>query len=446
MLLETLDSPDDKHSKKSGVSNARATRKQRNTKGAVNVSFADTNSTTPCPVFCEGCGTQDPDGDDDPEKVQCEKCRLWAHIGCLATDVDWNDPDVEFICKRCRVDPLIDMFRPNQVILVPSPHVPNWKAPGVLWYPAKFIERHQGRAGKKEEYEFRWLECTDGETFNSATSDVPLMMQRTFFKARKFCQAIDEVKLAEKQMGKIRMPRYMDPSFKHHENPTLAIIFDTAIPAVSKILAKFDVNHPVVRNFNTYFNSTKENAKDKQKTKPSLGRDIPQWMRSCGLAIMPELEAILEPALQKLLNHHDLAHLRKEERTERVLGVSSVLLQLLDAQQQLNEPLNINGDLLGDLLDGRVVYCFNDGDAGISAMFAFVSGAGFEAAYRLLKFKSEHVIWDANFRPPTFRRDDASRFAATSPIPVVIKRKGAQEIEGESPSKRAREVQANEVQ
>jgi hypothetical protein len=70
----------------------------------------------------------------------------------------------------------------------------------VLWYPAKFIERHQGRAGKKEEYEFRWLECTDGETFNSATSDLPLMMQRTFFKACKFCQAIDEVKLAEKQV------------------------------------------------------------------------------------------------------------------------------------------------------------------------------------------------------------------------------------------------------
>jgi hypothetical protein len=110
MLLETLDSPDDKHTKKPGVSNAQATRKQRNTKGAVNVRFADTNSTTPCPVFCEGCGMQDPDGDDDPEEVQCEKCRLWAHIGCLATDVDWNDPDVEFVCKRCRVDPLVDMY------------------------------------------------------------------------------------------------------------------------------------------------------------------------------------------------------------------------------------------------------------------------------------------------------------------------------------------------
>ncbi|KAJ7234438.1 hypothetical protein C8J57DRAFT_1249206 [Mycena rebaudengoi] len=87
---------------------------------------------------------------------------------------------------------------------------------------------------------------------------------------------------------------------------------------------------------------------------------------------------------------HDLAYLRNE-RTERVLGVGSVLLQLLDAQQQLNELPNLNGDLLGDLLDGRVVYCFNDGDAEISAMFAFVSGAGSEVADRLLKFKSEHL-------------------------------------------------------
>jgi hypothetical protein len=87
---------------------------------------------------------------------------------------------------------------------------------------------------------------------------------------------------------------------------------------------------------------------------------------------------------------HDLAYLRNE-RTERVLGVGSVLLQLLDAQQQLNELPNLNGDLLGDLLDGRVVYCFNDGDAEISAMFAFVSGAGSEVVDRLLKFKSEHL-------------------------------------------------------
>jgi hypothetical protein len=49
-------------------------------------------------------------------------------------------------------------FRPNQIVMVPSPQFPSWKAPDVLWYPARFIERHEDRAGKKDEYEFRRLE------------------------------------------------------------------------------------------------------------------------------------------------------------------------------------------------------------------------------------------------------------------------------------------------
>jgi hypothetical protein len=37
-----------------------------------------------------------------------------------------------------------------------------------------------------------------------------------------------------------------------------------------------------------------------------------------------------------------------------------------------------------------------------------------------------------------FRRDDVSRFEATAPIPIVLKRKGGEEIEGERPAKRAK--------
>ena len=152
--------------------------------------------------------------------------------------------------------------------------------------------------------------------------------------------------------------------------------------------------------------------------------------------ITPELKAVLEPALKRLLKHRDLAHLRDTERSDRVLGVGSVLLQLLDAQQQLNEPLDLNGDLLADLLDSRFMYWSMTGDAGISAMFASVSSAGPEAAdHMLLKFKSRYVVWDDEYCPPAFRCDDLSRSAPTEPIPVVIKRKGAEEVEGELPSK-----------
>jgi hypothetical protein len=84
--------------------------------------------------------------------------------------------------------------------LVPSPRNPNWKAASVLWYPAIFIQHHESHAGQKDKYEFLWLGCTDGSTYISMTSDLPLMMQGTFFRAQKFCQEIDEVQLTAKQV------------------------------------------------------------------------------------------------------------------------------------------------------------------------------------------------------------------------------------------------------
>jgi hypothetical protein len=68
-------------------------------------------SLSPSPVWCQGCGMQEPDGDNDPEEVQCQQCKLWAHIKCLAADVDWKNPKVEFICRRCN-DPLVDLYAP----------------------------------------------------------------------------------------------------------------------------------------------------------------------------------------------------------------------------------------------------------------------------------------------------------------------------------------------
>ncbi|KAJ7090547.1 hypothetical protein C8R44DRAFT_891982 [Mycena epipterygia] len=52
------------------------------------ISFADTNSNTPCPLLCGGCGTFNPDGGDDPNEVQ---------------------------------------FDTNQIVMLPDPDVPDWK-------------------------------------------------------------------------------------------------------------------------------------------------------------------------------------------------------------------------------------------------------------------------------------------------------------------------------
>jgi hypothetical protein len=72
-------------------------------------SFAETNSQTSCPLWCEDCGAQNPDGDAIVDEVQCERCRNWSHFDCLPSGVDWHSDDVRFVCKYCReADPLAD--------------------------------------------------------------------------------------------------------------------------------------------------------------------------------------------------------------------------------------------------------------------------------------------------------------------------------------------------
>ncbi|KAJ7099875.1 hypothetical protein C8R43DRAFT_1141402 [Mycena crocata] len=40
----------------------------------------------------------------------------------------------------------------------------------------------------------------------SADSHLPSLMPRTFYRARKFCQEMDEIKLPDAQIGKISLP------------------------------------------------------------------------------------------------------------------------------------------------------------------------------------------------------------------------------------------------
>ena len=73
-------------------------------------SFAESDSQTPCPVWCHGCGMRKPEGDGVFEEVQCEICRNWSHMSCLPPGVDWEAEDVHFVCKYCLdKDTLADM-------------------------------------------------------------------------------------------------------------------------------------------------------------------------------------------------------------------------------------------------------------------------------------------------------------------------------------------------
>ncbi|KAJ7884708.1 hypothetical protein B0H13DRAFT_2537126 [Mycena leptocephala] len=393
---------------------------------------AGSRSPSPSPVFCEGCGMQEPDGDSNPDEVQCESCGFWSHIECLTQQENWDDPNVRFICKRCRAQKLGDHFDEGNVVMVPDPRVPNWKAPGVLWYPARFIKRHENRERKPDEYEFEWLQCTDGIIYNSAHSELPPLMLRMFRRARKFCAEIDATKLSANQIGKVRMPFYMNPDHPDHENPELATIFKASLPQIAEMLAEFDANHPVVASYTKYFAHRKEIDRHRQAG---------EWMRSLALVPTPELEVVLATPLEDLLQHPRLADLLEAERMQKVMGVGSALFQLLAVQHALGEPLNLNGDILDDLAVGRVAPYSTDGPEALTAMFsatplpALKSGA---LATRMMQFNGAHTVYDPDLRPPTYYREFPSDSDPTAPIPVPTKRKGGQGIKGEPSSKRVK--------
>ncbi|KAJ7769967.1 hypothetical protein B0H16DRAFT_1452339 [Mycena metata] len=327
--------------------------------------------------------------------------------------------------------------RKDQIVMVPDPDVPDWKVPGVLWYPARFIKWHEDEARKPKEYEFQWLACTDGTVFNSANSDLPKLIQQMFHRGRQFCDEIAEVKLTAKQIGQIRMPFFMLPDHPH-KNQVLAEIFDAAVSPIANILVTFSEDHPVVADcIKNGLQQQQINAKPDQRTV--------LWMRSLGLIQTAELKFLLEAVLPQLLMHKTLEPLPPAERNQRVLTVGSVLLQLLAVQHALGEPLNLNGDILDDLVVGNVVAFECDGPEALSTMFSLAAPAVSNLAARMLTFNRAHTIYDPDLRPPTFHRVAPAAREPTDAIPVVLKRYPSAEIEDERPGKRLKQKGVKEL-
>ena len=146
-----------------------------------------------------------------------------------------------------------------------------------------------------------------------------------------------------------------------------------------------------------------------------------------------------------LLCHKNLSNLLEPERQERVFGVGSVLMQIVAVQQELGEPLNLNGDILQDLVSGCITRYISDGPKALEAMFAAIAMSGSDinvksstVVQQMLDFNNAHAFYDPDFRPPTFRRERPSIITPTVPIPVVLKRKGDAKIDGEKQAKRAK--------
>ncbi|KAJ6486315.1 hypothetical protein DFH09DRAFT_1291598 [Mycena vulgaris] len=203
------------------------------------------------------------------------------------------------------------------------------------------------------------------------------------------------------------------PDDPNHQNPTLSSIFDAAIPRVAQVLVSWNDNHLAIRSFNEYFSGKKSHLRNRQAA---------DWIRTLGLVPTPELETILSAPLLSLMVYPGLSDISEHECHTRVMGVGSVLLQLLAVQHKLKEPLDLNGDLIEDLLDNSVVPCRSDGDDAFNVMFAALESPPAKSGVlvqQMLKFKRDHTVFDEEFQPPTFRRDRPSHIQPNIAIPVV---------------------------
>ncbi|KAJ7202489.1 hypothetical protein C8J57DRAFT_1735720 [Mycena rebaudengoi] len=354
-------------------------------------SPADTDSTTPCPLRCDGCGVEAEEGDDDPNEVQCEKCRLWSHTACLDKDVNWDDPDVRFVCTICETnheDPL-GLFKVGEIVMLPNP-----------------FAKDEWRADSELEDDF--------STY---------LLVPTTYKTREFCQEISAIQPEPSQEGwEVILPSYANPyPLSAHENPQLSSLFALAITPLAKILAEFNTKNAVIDSYTQFFAAQASLDED---ARPG----VTEWRSGLHLdPTMPELRKLIRDAEDDLMAHPSLSSIEESQRKLRTHGVGYVLLQLLAIQVQLGEPLNLNGDTLKDLADGSIRPVPVEGVDALTAMFVW---AGFQrraakenwtmVKYEesAKKFYADHSIFDPDLRPPTFERIRASENKPSQTISV----------------------------
>ncbi|KAK7013291.1 hypothetical protein R3P38DRAFT_3581024, partial [Favolaschia claudopus] len=408
-------------------------------------STASTNSRTPCRVWCCVCHEHKPDGDDDVKEVQCVECRYWSHMECLQgarnlpDDFDWANDGNDFVCDRCGLYNVhLLLFKPNEILLMPLIQDGEWRASTVQWYPAQFVQRHADRAGLANEFELRWVECVDGAP------------QSALFLSRLFCEEVivvlenGQIRSSQNdskrllKLPKVRVHRMFDHEFNNHENPDLSHLFNAALPSVAKILAEFNVNHPLVRHYAAF-----ANRKPTKSEVTGTGKRISKtdsltahfWMCSIGLFPTAEMSAILAPILERLLRRDELKEVLSLERSRRVFSVGAALLQMLAVQNELGEQLNLNGDFLDDLRRGRVVSCGREGQEVIQFMMSAVLGSmpgATSTVEKHAKLERRLTVWVDGQRPPSYRRLANSTYDPTDPILIAAKRTAEEEAEGDS--------------
>ncbi|KAJ7797825.1 hypothetical protein B0H13DRAFT_1933974 [Mycena leptocephala] len=245
-------------------------------------------------------------------------------------------------------------FLSGEIVMLPDPRAEDqWREAKVLWYPARFLKHRPHAQNKKREFEFRFLQCIQW------TRQEHELMQpsRHYSQDRKFCEELSKIVLRPEQIGIVRYPAFSSPN--PPKNHPLIEIFDIAVAPLAKLLVSFPGDHPVVRSYNAFFMDRPEDHRDTH---------IERWLPEGLHQPERELTALMERPLQRLQDFR-LVSVPGPERRYRVIGVGRAMLQLLDLQHELGEPLDLNGDTFDDLVEGDIKATQMESHEATRAMF-----------------------------------------------------------------------------
>ncbi|KAK6988914.1 hypothetical protein R3P38DRAFT_3438883 [Favolaschia claudopus] len=325
--------------------------------------------------------------------------------------------------------------------MLPDPRVEeNWESENVLWYLARFKKHRPDAQNPSLEFEFRFLHCIKWVLHEGELAPPYPVVKRD----RGFVDAVLRVKLASKQLGKIRIPAFYARNPPHDH--VLVEIFDAALPALVKLLTAFPRDHPVIDSYNEFFVDRPEDHRDSQDR-------IAQWLPAGPSVPSAELIALLVQPTEKLWEARPAA-VSNDEWNRRILGVGTTLLQLLAIQHELEEPLNLNGDMFLDLVEEDVTTAHDEVAEAHHAMVLALNLKVLrhrkywdqaEFSRHLEHFEEHHTAFDRTYRPATYHRIHPRRTrhpAIAVQIPSRVRQRESDEDSDYVEEKPARKRQA----
>ncbi|KAJ6517243.1 hypothetical protein C8R47DRAFT_1205479 [Mycena vitilis] len=222
-----------------------------------------------------------------------------------------------------------------------------------------------------------------------------------FRQDRAFCEEVLKLALRPEQIGVIRHPAYW--THCPPEDHPLVKIFESAMVPLTALLKCFSDDHPVVLSYNSFFMDAPEGDRDAR---------VQEWLQTFLADPTPELTALMQRPLKKLEDFRVLA-VPGRERHYRVIGVGQAMLQILALQHELEEPLDLNGDMFEDLVDKDIFPVTMQAHHAIYAMFRAKNpkqlrhkrhwdSSSFNKAAK--QFSNTHAIVDPNYHPATYLR------------------------------------------